>query len=238
LTKPLQHITGFSLLLIILLLAQPLYAQIDSSKRATDTLRRPGDSLQTDKNIPQGFITDDSLNRIKQPIVRNKSVVDSVFRNHDPKIATRRSALIPGWGQVYNKRIWKVPIIYGALITTGVIFFYNLNTYRELRFAYKARAEAEGFGGVAPDSTNYKTLQEIYKVLDINAIKTYRNEYRRNIDFSALAFLLFWGLNVVDATVDAHLRTFDVSPDLSLHIRAGYSDMSNTAGIRFILAFK
>jgi hypothetical protein len=45
-------------------------------------------------------------------------------------------------------------------------------------------------------------------------------------------------LNVVDATVDAHLRTFDVSPDLSFHIRAGYSDMAKTAGLRFIIAFK
>lgn len=212
-------------------------AQTDSLKR--ERIVAPGDTAkQNSGNVPANFIREDSVYKINNPIIRNKSAVDSIFLNHDPKIATRRSALIPGWGQAYNKRYWKIPIIYGALITTGVVFVYNLNTYRELRFAYKARVEAQGQGTIPPDSTNYHTLQQVYKLLDINAIKTYRNEFRRNIDFSVLAFLLFWGLNVVDATVDAHLRTFDVSPDLSFHIRAGYSNMSNTAGLRFILAFK
>ena len=235
--KFLKHI-GFVITIFLFASAQA-EAQTDTLRRSTDTVRLPVDTLNRSndslKNVPDSFITEDSLYKINNPIVINKAVVDSTFKNHDPKIATRRSAIIPGWGQVYNKRLWKVPIIYGALITTGVVFFYNLNTYRELRFAYKARSEAQG---PSPDSTNYNTLQEIYRVLDINAIKTYRNEYRRNIDFSVLAFLIFWGLNVVDATVDAHLRTFDVSPDLSFHIKAGHSDMANTTGIRFILAFK
>ena len=225
-----KHTIRICIFIFCLWKSADLHAQTDSLVRPVDSLSRITDSLKPGKTIPA-----DTLNKKKDTVIRKTSVVDSTFRNHDPRIATRRSLILPGWGQVYNKRIWKVPIIYGALITTGVVFFYNLNTYRDLRFAYKARVEAQ-----APlfDSANYNTLEEIYKVLDINAIKTYRNEYRQNIDFSVLAFILFWGLNVVDATVDAHLRTFDVSPDLSFHIKAGHSDMAKTTGLRFILAFK
>ncbi|HEX2682930.1 MAG TPA: DUF5683 domain-containing protein, partial [Ferruginibacter sp.] len=64
---------------------------------------------------------------------------------------------------------------------------------------------------------------------------TFRNQVRQNVDYSALFFILFWGLNVVDATVDAHLKTFDVSDDLSLQIRAGYSPLANTNGISLVL---
>jgi hypothetical protein len=205
-------------------------AQTDSLQKPVDSLTSVADTVKPGKLIPA-----DSVNKKKDTVIKKQAIVDTTFKNHNPKIATRRSLILPGWGQVYNKRIWKVPIIYGALITTGVVFFYNMNTYRELRFAYKARIEAQ----TPPfDSTNYNTLEEKYTKYDINAIKTARNDFRQNIDFSVLAFLLFWGLNVVDATVDAHLRTFDVSPDLSFHIKAGHSDMANTTGLRFILAFK
>jgi hypothetical protein len=161
--------------------------------------------------------------------------VDSVLLNHSPRKAAIRSAILPGWGQAYNKRYWKIPIIYGALGTTGAIFVFNLKTYRELRFAYRARVEASP---PIRDSSNYNTLREFYRVVDINAIRTFRDEYRRNIDFSILFFLLFWGLNVVDATVDAHLRSFDVSPDLSFKFKPGYSEMARTTGISFIIGIK
>jgi hypothetical protein len=225
-----KHTIHFCFLTLCLWISTAVNAQTDSLIKQPDSLTRVADTVPQVKTIPA-----DPVNKKKDSLVKNQPAIDTTFKHHNPKIATRRSLILPGWGQVYNKRIWKVPIIYGALITTGVVFFYNLNTYRDLRFAYKARVEAQP---PLSDSTNYHTLEDIYKLLDINAIKTYRNEYRQNIDFSVLAFLLFWGLNVVDATVDAHLRTFDVSPDLSFHIKAGHSDMSNTTGLRFILAFK
>lgn len=225
-----KHTIVFCFLVLYWVISARANAQTDSLIKPVDSLTRVADTVKPGNVTPA-----DSLNKKKDTIIKNQPFVDTTFKNHNPKIATRRSLIIPGWGQVYNKRIWKVPIIYGALITTGVVFFYNLNTYRELRFAYKARVEAQP---PISDSTNYHTLDQIYKTLDVNAIKTYRNEYRQNIDFSVLAFILFWGLNVVDATVDAHLRTFDVSPDLSFHIKAGHSDMANTTGLRFILAFK
>jgi hypothetical protein len=167
------------------------------------------------------------------------------MKHHSPSKAAARSAMVPGLGQIYNKRYWKLPIVYGALGVTAGIFIHNLKQYKELRNAYAARFTATQprptLGGrlfLPPDSTAYNLLPRIYKQLDVNAIRTYRDEFRANIDYSALFFLLFWGLQVVDAAVDAHLKAFDVSPDLSLYFKFGNSQIAGTTGVSLILAFK
>jgi hypothetical protein len=82
-------------------------------------------------------------------------------------------------------------------------------------------------------------LANRYRVIqNIEAIKRGRDEFRRNMDYSVLVFLLFWGLNVIDASVDAHLRSFDVSPDLGLRFKAGYSDVARTNGVSLVLTLK
>ena len=162
-----------------------------------------------------------------------KSKADTAKQKvYDPKVAARRSAIIPGWGQAYNKKYWKMPIIYGGLGVSGYIFVNNIKIYKEYKFAYSARIKAEP---PTNDSTDYDQLDPIYKVLSPNSIRSARDEFRRYVDYSALVFLLLWGLNVVDAAVDAHLKNFDVSPDLSLQIRAGYSDMARTNGLSVVL---
>jgi hypothetical protein len=188
-------------------------------------------SAQFDSTKPR--IRVDSLNKIDSPIVKYKSRIDSVLLRHSPKKAAIRSAIIPGWGQIYNKKYWKLPIVYGALGITAGIFIYNLNTYQDLRYAYRAKYNAtlgdtSGLAGIRPD----------LKPLDVGALRTYRDQYRQNIDYSVLFFIIFWGLNVVDAAVDAHLKTFDVSPDLSLNLRVGTSSMAGTTGVSLVLAFK
>ena len=157
-------------------------------------------------------------------------------RVFNPKVAAKRSALIPGWGQIYNKKYWKLPIVYGALGATGYVFFDNIKTYKEYKFAYAARIKAQS--GLPADSVDYNQLKDIYKVLSPGSIRTARDDFRRYVDYSALIFVLLWGLNVVDATVDAHLKGFDVSPDLSLHLKAGYSDFAKTNGVSLVLAFR
>ncbi|MBL0255265.1 MAG: hypothetical protein IPQ27_09985 [Chitinophagaceae bacterium] len=63
----------------------------------------------------------------------------------------------------------------------------------------------------------------------------FRNAVRQNADYCVLFFIVFWGVNVADAAVDAHLKTFDVSDDLSLQIKPGYSPMAGTNGISLVL---
>ena len=85
------------------------------------------------------------------------------------------------------------------------------------------------------DSALYSLIRQNLKPLDIESLKYYRNSFRRDIDYSALFFLLLWGLNVIDATVDAHLKSFDVSPDLSFRFKPGYSDMARTSGLSLVV---
>ena len=168
------------------------------------------------------------------PPPANKVKADSVRKAFSPKKATLRSAIIPGWGQAYNHKYWKIPIVYGALGTTAVVFFYNLKTYRDLRFAYAAKYKASL---TPPDSTDYRRINPLYLAYDANSLRLYRDEFRSNIDYSVLVFLLFWGLNVVDATVDAHLKLFDVNPDLSFKLKFGPSRMAGTTGLSLVLNF-
>src|SRR6186713_1818223 len=64
-------------------------------------------------------------------------------KKFDPRIATRRSAMVAGWGQVYNKKYWKLPLIYGGLGITTAVFFYNLSTYKALRVAYIYKTDTD-----------------------------------------------------------------------------------------------
>lgn len=148
---------------------------------------------------------------------------------YSPKIAILRSAIIPGWGQATNKKYWKMPIVYGALGTTAYIFFRNIKQFKEANAAYK--------NAIDGNSSNNNLIPEPYfGVLDQpELIKNFRNEVRQNVDYSVLFFIAFWGLNVVDAAVDAHLKTFDVSDNLSLQIKPGYSPVANTNGISLVL---
>ena len=156
---------------------------------------------------------------------------DSLNEVHSPRKAAIRSALIPGWGQAYNKKYWKIPIVYGALGTTAGVFIYNIQTYKELRVAYRGKYNAR----VLNDSTDYFKMKTKYIPISEESLRFNRNEFRRNIDYTVLVFIALWGLNVVDATVDAHLKSFDVSPDLSLRIKPGHSEMANTSGLSLVL---
>jgi hypothetical protein len=216
----------FLFFFLILLVKESLSQRIlDSTGRTivTDTLRR-------------GTPTD-SLNKVATPI-SEKQKVDSVLKVHSPRKAIIRSAIIPGWGQIYNKKYWKLPLIYGALGTTAYIFVDNLQTYRDLRFAYSAKYKASLPGATAQDSTDYYQLSSKYILVPTESLRSGRDQFRRYIDYSVLFFVVLWGLNVVDAAVDAHLKSFDVSPDLSFRIKPGYSEMAGTKGISLVLAFK
>ena len=67
------------------------------------------------------------------------------------------------------------------------------------------------------------------------SLRSYRDSYRRDIDYSVIFFVLLWGLNVVDAAVDAHLKSFDVSPDLSFRFQPGHSEMAGTNGVSLVV---
>jgi hypothetical protein len=197
----------FSILLSEISLAQepvPQKAPVDSVIKI---------DIKTD---PSTSIKDSSTKKVK------------VFNPHTAAI---RSAIIPGWGQIYNKKYWKLPIVYGALGATAGVFFYNLHTYKDLKFAYAAKYKTTLN---PPDSSDYFKMNQKYIPYSLESLRFNRDQFRQGIDYSVLVFMLFWGLNVVDASVDAHLKGFDVGPDLSLKIKPGYSPMAGTKGVSLV----
>lgn len=146
-------------------------------------------------------------------------------KRHDPRKATIRSAIIPGWGQIYNHKYWKLPIVYAAIGIPVGTYIYNRTWYRNYQQAISI-IDTYAQQGIAtpPDSVIAKLPAKIQPLVALgsayeNDLRNYRNEFRKDEDYSALFFLLFWGLNVVDATVDAHLMYFDVSDELSMHLQ-------------------
>jgi hypothetical protein len=153
---------------------------------------------------------------------------DTVIRiKHDPKKATFRSAVLPGWGQAYNREYWKIPIVWGALGTCVGFWVYNNKWYQKTKTAYTIR--------VNNDTSRFPEIDKKLTGLDAASLQTYRNTFRRDRDYSLLYFLAMWGLNVVDATVFAHLKEFDVSDDLSMKVKPRLDPIARTAG--FTLAF-
>jgi hypothetical protein len=190
-------------------------------------------------------VNKDSATISEKKIVQEKKIDSVTKKIYNPKKAAVLSAIFPGLGQIYNKKYWKLPIVYGAMGISAGIFFYNLSNYRDTRFAYAAKYKASlppydpanPRPGPYRDSTDYFKIKPDLLPLSQESLRFYRNQFRRDIDFSAIFFIVMWGLNVVDATVDAHLKAFDVSPDLSLRIKPGHSEMAGTNGISLVLNF-
>ncbi len=165
------------------------------------------------------------------PVEKKFKITKDTINKHSPRTAAIRSAILPGLGQIYNKKYWKLPIVYGALGTCAGVFVYNLQWYKRTRFAYTTLAT----NNTADFSKVHPKLQFLINRNDQSTLQYLRNQYRRDIDYSVLFFVLLWGLNVVDATVDAHLKSFDVSPDLSLQFKPGRSELAGTNGLSVVL---
>lgn len=120
-----------------------------------------------------------------------------------------QSTMVPGWGQVTNKEWWKVPIIYGGLIGLVYLNRTQAQKYQDYRAAYYNLQNPEGDSrfGSTPSYLVGKSQFELRSV---------RNASRNQRDISYVYIGLFYGLNILDAYIFAHLRPFDVNDDLSL----------------------
>lgn len=128
----------------------------------------------------------------------------------DPTVAWQRSALIPGWGQAYNKSYWKIPIFLIGYAGAGYWLYYNHQEYQRYGDAFYCAAVLQ------PDGVACTIPADIAAVGDNQGIRNQRNTFRQNRD-NAILYLLGWhGIQVIEAFVDAHLKNFDVSPDLGM----------------------
>lgn len=130
---------------------------------------------------------------------------------HSPKKATIMSAIIPGLGQVYNGKYWKVGLIYAA----GGGLLYGLKFNTDSLKGYQSSLIAE----LDDDST---TENYLYPSLAVDKIRSERNYYRKKRDQMILGMGLLYALQIIDANVDAHLREFDVNEDLAIQPNPGF----------------
>jgi len=147
---------------------------------------------------------------------KKKGVVYRVFHKGypNPRTAALLSFVLPGAGQAYNKKWWKVPLVWGALGGIGYFTFDTQNTYHELRDAYKT-------------IVNGGTPEAPYDGFDAPRLRSYRDTFRGYTEKWYLALGVTYLLVVTDAFVDAHLARFDVSDDLSLQLKPS---METTGG--------
>lgn len=143
-------------------------------------------------------------------VVKSDTIVldSSKTKIHSPAKATIMSTIVPGLGQIYNRKYWKLPIIYGGIGTSLYFAFSNNKEFNRFKNAYLIRIDS--------DST---TTDEFEGILTDANIRTNMDVYRRNRDFSYIIAGLIYVFNIVDAAVDAHLFTFPVNDNLTFHFQ-------------------
>lgn len=158
-------------------------------------------------------------------------------RTFEPRKAAIYSAICPGLGQVYNKKYWKVPIVYAAIGIPIYTFFDNRQWYNRIRYALSVLSNGSGGAQFADSLAQvHSRLQNWVVQGRSETLLNYRNDFRKNMDYSILFTLLFWGLNVVDATVDAHLKGFNVNDNLTMQVKPAL--LSNqTVGVSLVFKF-
>ena len=130
-----------------------------------------------------------------------------------PAKAAIMSACLPGLGQIYNRKWWKVPIVYAGLGGIGYFSYRNFSEYRSYLHAYEYKT------GDLPEGvtlTDYET--QLANKYAEGQLQTYKESYRRNFELFTILTVAWYGLNIIDAVVDGHLYTYDISDDLSLSV--------------------
>lgn len=138
---------------------------------------------------------------------QNKLTQDLKKEQHSPHKATIRSLIIPGWGQAYNKKYWKIPIIYAGFGFIGYLAMTNRAEYLKYKDALLYN----------PDE-NPNPPNEYYDYYTTTQLESGKLMYQRSMELNFIIGGLWYLINVIDASVDAHLFNFDVSKDLSIKI--------------------
>ncbi|WP_189360402.1 DUF5683 domain-containing protein [Algibacter mikhailovii] len=178
---------------------------------------------ETKEEIPK-VIAVDSITTTRKPI-----------NPLSPAKAAFYSALLPGLGQAYNKKYWKIPIVWGA-IGTG-IYFYVINDkeYDRYREAYKSR-----LAGFKNDEFYYDSNGNLLESPRVTTDGLIRGQefYRRNKQVSLLVTFGLYALNIIDANVDAHLMQFNVDENLSLAPHYEFNEIDASSNLGLTLNFK
>jgi hypothetical protein len=143
--------------------------------------------------------------------------------SHKPNLAFIKSGIIPGWGQVYNGKWWKVPVIYGSMGLLGSAVAFNQRYYRQYLTVYKLKNDL-----TLPRPVTGTEIRILYdNVPNKEAAASALNGHQRNMQLSILGMAGMWGVQMIDAFVDAKfIHSYSMDKDLSINISPGI----NTTG--------
>ena len=147
--------------------------------------------------------------------------------------AILRAAILPGWGQFYNRKYWKMPIVYAGLGTAFYFISVNYNGFIQTRNGIAKRIDdnvANDLDPIYVRDYNFKKYDVSFNSTeDLLKIKHY---FRKNLDLALIGFTIVYVMNIVDADVDAHLYQFNMSNDLTFH------PLINSSGIGLAINWK
>lgn len=170
------------------------------------------------------------LEMTSAPVLKESEVpADSLKKEIDQKIwvpnptkATWLALVIPGGGQIYNRKYWKLPIFYGGFAGCAYALTWNSKMYKDYSTAYK-----DAMNGNMQSSSITDLLPPGYKISETQLkelLRKRKDTYRRYRDLSIFAFIGVYLLSVIDAYVDAELSHFDITPDLSMKVEPAVID--------------
>ena len=232
----------YLLVLFTLLISACAHAQIDSIKN-----QLPKDTVAR--------LYDKKIDKIEVVLVPD-SLKPKAFKP-DPLKAVWMGVIIPGYGQILNKKYWKLPIVYGAFLGCAYAITWNSGRYQSYKNAYfdilRYSSDKSYRAIVDKNHSAVSFYQILPKGYDINVnyggiegytpiLKTAMDGSRRYRDLSVIITIACYALSIVDAYVDAQLYDFDISPDLSMHIQPALMvnkyGVNNTFGLQCSISLK
>lgn len=182
------------------------------------------------------FITT-GFSSFSQEAIKDTVEIKKTEVKHSPRKATIYSAALPGLGQIYNRKYWKVPLVYGGFATLGYFINFNHGEYIKYRQAYSDIIDND------PNTSSYLKLITNPKPERMSqyteTLRSYKDYWRRNRDLLVIFTAGFYALNIIDASVDAHFFKFDISDDLTVKWAPGpiYCEKEKTLGIQCRITF-
>jgi hypothetical protein len=201
--------------------------------------------VTTDTLAPDTLLADTlkALRSLSDSLVKNSAPVKLHYRQPDPKRALWLALVLPGAGQIYNHKYWKLPIIYGGFLGCTYALLWNQQMYKDYTQAYLDIMDDDpttaSYNNMLPYRYDITGREEQFKSI----FKRKQDFYRKNRDLSIFAFFGVYLLSVIDAYVDAQLSTFDITPDLSMKVgptvieQKTYSKKSGAVGVQCSLNF-
>ncbi len=167
----------------------------------------------------------------KMDTIEFKSEIDTILievpDENRPKKAAYYAAVLPGLGQIYNKKYWKLPILYGGFGVIGYYIDYNNKKYQQFRSAFLEKRTLPEDEWTDPLTINVSE-DNLERGIDF---------YRRNRDLLMILLAGVYFIQIVDAHVDAHLMEFDVSENLTFRIQPGFQSTGYNSSIQYGLTF-